>query len=260
MGRMTEARREVRLTTEQVAIVLRRAAEIEAEAEAGGLSDATAIDASAVEAAAEEVGLSLAAVRQAVAELQVGSLSAPSPVAGPAPGSPARRRGGPPSHVVSEQRMVAAAPATALAVLEGLLRDQMFTARRRGRGSTVFRPRDDMMAKLRRKLDFAGHIRLDGVAAVTTAATPVAGGTLVRVEAELLATRQSVMGGSAATGAATTLATGVGGALLHEPGLVLVAFPAGAAVAAGGMRVRGRRWDEQRRDVNDALTLLLDRI
>jgi hypothetical protein len=41
---------------------------------------------------------------------------------------------------------------------------------------------------------------------------------------------------------------------------VLVAFPAGAAVAAGGMRVRGRRWDEQRRDVNDALTLLLDRI
>jgi hypothetical protein len=263
---MTGARRDVRLTTEQVAIVLRRAAEIEAEVElveGDGPGSATSIDAAAVEAAAEEVGLSPAAVRQAVAELQVGSLTAPAaPAPGnrSAPGRALRRRGGVPSHLVGEQRVVASSPPTALAVLDGLLRQQMFTARRRGPDSAVFRPRDDWMAKVRRKLDVVGSIRLAGVAGITTVATPCAGGTLVRIEAEMLATRTSVMGGSAATGAAATLVSGVGGALLHEPMLVLAAFPAGAAIAAGGMRVRGRRWDEQRRDVNDALTLLLDRL
>lgn len=267
MGAMSEARRDsradarrdVRLTAEQVAAVLRRAAEIESEVEraGGGDGDPTSIDAASVEAAAEEVGLSPAAVRQAVAELQVGSL-APEPA--PPPRRPALRRSSAPSHLVAEQRVVATPPATALAVLDGLLGQQMFAARRRGPDSAVFRPRDDMVAKLRRSLDFAGHIRLDGVAGVTAVATPVEGGTLVRVEAEMQATRQSIVGGSAATGAATTLFTGVVGALVHEPGLVLVAFPAGAAVAAGGVRVRGRRWDQQRRDVHDALTLILDRV
>jgi hypothetical protein len=256
---MTEARRDVRLTTDQVAIVLRRAAEIEAEVELAGGAGAGAevIDAAAVEAAAEEVGLSAAAVRQAVAELQVGSLG-PTPAT--LPSAPARRRSSAPSHVVAEQRMVTAPPATALAVLDGLLRQQMFSARRRGPDSAVFRPRDDLVATLRRKLDMSGRIRLANVAGVTIVATPADGGTLVRVEAEMAASRTSVMGGSAAAGAATTLVMGVGGALFHEVGLVVAAFPAGAAMAAGGMRVRGRRWDEQRRDVNDDLTILLDRL
>jgi hypothetical protein len=263
---MSGGRRDVRLTTEQVATVLRRAAEIEAEVERaeGRNGPDEALDAAAVEAAAEEVGLSPAAVRQAVAELQVGTLIPPAGTrAGVtrAQGAlPSLRRTTAPSHVVSEQRIVAAAPATALAILDGQLSRQMFAARRRSPDSAVFRPRDDLLAKVRRALDVVGHLRLDGVAGITIAATPCADGTLVRVEAEMLATRSSIVGGSAATGAATTLVTGVGGALLHEPMFVLAAFPAGAAVAAGGIRVRGRRWDEQRRDVNDALTLLLDRI
>ena len=258
---MSEARRDVRLTSEQVAVVLRRAAEIEAEVEAGagGHPDATSIDAAAVEAAAEEVGLSPAAVRQAVAELQVGTLAPPPPPAPPRTGLPVRRKVAP-SHIVSEQKLVAAPPAAALAALEHMLYRQMFAARRRGPDGAVFRPRDDMVAKLRRKFDRVRQVRLDGVAGISTVATPVDGGTLVRVEAEMLATRQAVVGGSAAKGAAATIVTGVGGALLHEPMFVLAAFPAGAAVAAGGIRVRGRRWDEQRRDVTDALTLLLDQV
>lgn len=263
---MSAGRRDVRLTTEQVAAALRRAGEIEAEAQhaGGGGGHDDGLDAAAVEAAAEEAGLSPAAVRQAVAELQVGTLT--PPVGGRAAGAraqaglPSLRRASAPSHVVSEQRVVAAAPARALAILDGRLSRQMFAARRRGPDSAVFRPRDDLLAKVRRKLDVVGHIRLAGVAGVTVAAAPCAGGTLVRVEAEMLATRAAIVGNSAATGAATTIVTGVGGALLHEPMFVLAAFPAGAAVAAGGIRVRGRRWNEQRRDVNDALTLLLDRI
>jgi hypothetical protein len=261
MVAMSEARRDVRLTSEQVAVVLRRAAEIEALAEAAGAGphDATSIDAAAVEAAADEVGLSPAAVRQAVAELRVGTLAPPPPPAPPRGGLPVLRKVAP-SHIVSEQKVVAASPAQALATLDDLLCRQMFAARRRGPDGAVFRPRDDLMAKVRRKLDLVRQVRLDGVAGISTVATPVDGGTLVRLEAEMLATRQAIVGGSAAKGAAATIVTGVGGALLHEPMFVLAAFPAGAAVAAGGIRVRGRRWDEQRRDVNDALALLLDQV
>ena len=257
MGGVSDARRDVRLTTDEVALVLRRAAELEALAEgpAAGLDDR--YDADAVEAAATEVGLSPDAVRQAVAELRVGSLAQPP--------EPPRRRlaavtaaGSP---LVAEQRVVAVEPRTALAVLDGLMRQQLFEPRRREDGGrTTYRPRFDLAAKLRRKLDFTGSLKLDEVVSVTTTASPSGDGSLVRIEAQLATSRSTVVGGSAAAGAATTLVTGVGGALLAEPALVVLSFPAGAAIGAGALRVRGRRWDQVRRDVNDALTLLLDRV
>jgi hypothetical protein len=299
MGGVTDARRDVQLTADEVAMVLRRAAELEALAEGPGIHDER-YDARAVEEAATEVGLSQAAVRQAVAELRVGSLGDPhtdgigrrSPARGtpavpgdragiggagvPArartdgrlarragrpgrPGLPGRTRA-PASPIVAEQRAVAVPPDTALAVLDGVLRRQMFEARRRGADRTVYRPRTDMAAKLRRKLDFNGSLFLLDVVSVTTVATPTDEGALVRVEAELAVTRSAVVGSSAATGAAITLVGGLGGALLAEPAFVLAAVPAGAAVGAGALRVRGRRWDAARRDVNDALTVLLDRV
>jgi hypothetical protein len=289
MGGVTEARRDVQLTSDEVALVLRRAAELEALADGPGTVRDERYDARAVEEAATEVGLSTAAVRQAVAELRVGSLGGP-PTSGAGPGSPARgtpavpgtgvgaggvpamarangrlarratRTKAPASPVVADQRLVAAPPETALAVLDGLLRQQMFEVRRRGADRTVYRPRTDMVAKLRRKLDFNGSLFLADVVSMTTIATPTDDGALVRVEAELAVSRSAVVGSSAATGAAVTLVSGVGGALLAEPAFVLMAFPAGAAVGAGALRVRGRRWDAARRDVNDALTVLLDRV
>ena len=92
MGGVTEARRDVQLTSEEVVLVLRRAAELEALADGPGTVHDERYDARAVEEAASEVGLSTAAVRQAVAELRVGSLGGPHTTAA---GSPSPARGTP---------------------------------------------------------------------------------------------------------------------------------------------------------------------
>ena len=63
---MSEVRRSPRLTSDQVALVLRRAAELDAADAESGLADG--YEPAAVEEAAREVGLSPAAVRQAVAD------------------------------------------------------------------------------------------------------------------------------------------------------------------------------------------------
>src|SRR5690606_10059769 len=98
-GAVAETGRSPRLTPDEVALVLRRAAEIEAASD--GTVDDEGLDAAAVEEAAREAGLSPLAVRQAVAELQVGAL----------PVAPATRNGGlTASRFVSEQRLVDSAP------------------------------------------------------------------------------------------------------------------------------------------------------
>jgi hypothetical protein len=53
---------------------------------------------------------------------------------------------------------------------------------------------------------------------------------------------------------------GIGGALAAEPGLVIAAVPAGAAVGAGGLRIAGGRWRQRRNDVDEVLAALLDRL
>jgi len=261
------------LTSEEVAAVLRRAAELDADAEAagggrgrvggsrgggpggrsgGGYDDR--YDTDAVEAAAGEVGLSPAAVRQAVAELRVGALATTEAV-------PARRRrAAAVSPVVVEQRLVSPAPASALAGIEAQMRRQLFEVRRRSATDALYRPRVDLAAKVMRKLDFAGNIRLDGVGSIVVQVTPADGRTLVRVEATMAVSRSSVVAGSAGLGAAVALAAGFGGALLAEPAFVVAALPAGAAVTASGVRVRGRRWQAQRDEIAETLAGLLDRI
>lgn len=243
----------MRLTSDEVALVLRRAAEIEAAA--GEPVSADRYEPAAVEAAAGEVGLSPAAVRRAVAELRVGSLQA-EPTRSPR--HRGRRSRSP--DVLADQRAVAASSGKVLGALDRLLRAQLFEPGRRTAERAVFRPRDDLAAKLRRKLDFANTIKLEGISCVTVVVTPADEGTLVRVEAELATSRASVVAGSAGAGAGVTLVTGLGGALLAEPALVVGAVPAGAAIAAGGIRVRGQRWEQQRAQLAEALAALLDRL
>jgi hypothetical protein len=263
---VSETGRHLRLTSAEVALVLRRAAEIEAATD--DLAEVDRYDPGAVEAAAGEVGLSPAAVRQAVAELRVGSL-ADSAIGARRRGvrrapSPGRvRRGEPagkPSDVVVDQRVVRAKPAEILDDIGRALRPHLFAPGRRTEDWAVFRPRNDLGAKLQRRLDFGRAIRFDGVSCVTAIATPTDGGALLRVEAELATTRASVVAGSAAAGGAVALLTGFGGALAHEPGLVIASVPMGTAIAAGGMRVRGQRWERQRAEHAEALATLVDRL
>ncbi|HEX6568713.1 MAG TPA: hypothetical protein VF015_06095, partial [Acidimicrobiales bacterium] len=84
--------------------------------------------------------------------------------------------------------------------------------------------------------------------------------TLVRVEAELTSSRANAVAGGAAAGTAVTLTTGLAGALMAEPGLVIASLPAGAVVGASGIRVAEARWRKRRDDVAEVLASLLDQL
>ncbi|MFP3901264.1 MAG: hypothetical protein ACLFXM_10440 [Acidimicrobiia bacterium] len=244
---MTGTQRPARLTSDEVAAVLRRASEIDAER--GRPDEGGRIDARAVEEAAGEVGLSPVAVRQAIAELRAGALPEPSAHRG------ARLAA---SRVVTEQRLVARPVDEAHATIERFLRTQMLDLRRRSGDRAVYRPRSDLVASLRRGLDFAGTIKLDGIRTVSVVVTPADDRlTLVRIDAELTSGRAGIVGGASAAGATVALLTGGAGAALGEPALVAAAVPAGAGVGAGGLWIAGTRWQRRRRDVADVLAHLL---
>jgi hypothetical protein len=57
-----------------------------------------------------------------------------------------------------------------------------------------------------------------------------------------------------------TVLTGLTGALLAEPGLLIAALPAGAVVGGSGLRVAGGRWQRHHDDVAEVLAGLLDRL
>jgi hypothetical protein len=253
---VADTRRRLTLTPDEVARVLHRASEIEADADGPGEGDR--YDAEAVEQAAVEVGLSPAAVRQAVAELRIGALPAE---AGPvAPAKRVSHSRVATSRFVTQQRLVERHPEAVHDAVDRFLRSQMLELRRRSGDRSLFRPRRDLVASLRRGLDFAGAIKLDGIRTVSLLVTPADERTLVRLEAELTSSRANVVAGSAGTGAGVALLMGVSGALAGSTELVIAAVPAGAAVGAGGLRVAGGRWRQRRDDVDEVLGALLDRL
>jgi hypothetical protein len=140
------------------------------------------------------------------------------------------------------------------------MRTQMFDLRRRSGDRSLYRPRDDMVASLRRKLDFAGAIKLDRLHLVDVVVTPVDDQTLVRVEAELTSSRGNVIAGGAAAGTGVAVGMGLLGALLPEVGLVIAALPAGVMIGAGSIRVGESRWRRHRDDVAEVLASVLDRL
>jgi hypothetical protein len=198
------------------------------------------------------VGLSPAAVRQAVAELRVGAL--PAPGADRKPARVARSR------LVCQQRLVEITPMSAHATIERFMRTQMFELRRHAGDRAIYRARSDLVASLRRGLDFGGAIKLDGLRTVTVDATPADERTLVRVEAELAISRANAVAGGAALGTGTALFTGLIGAVFAEPALVVGALPAGMLVGGGSVRLAESRWRKRRDDVAEVLDSLLDRL
>ncbi len=264
-GGVSDTRRPPRLSGEEVAIVLRRAVELEALTDQVDGGGPEGYDPAALEEAAQEVGISPATVRQAVAELRAGVLPVPAPTDRK---GVARRRTPPDgmlvpvagSRMVAQQRLVDPPPAEVDAVLDRFMRTQMFELRRRAGDRAVYRPRRDLVANLRRRLDFAGAIRLDHLATVTTVVVAAEEHTLVRVEAELVASRANAVAGGAAAGSAVALGMGLLGAMTAEAGLVIAALPAGAVVGGSSIRIAESRWRRRRDDVAEALAGLLDRL
>lgn len=238
-----------RLRDDEIARVLRRAAELDAATPAAVAGADDGLPVAAVEAAAAEVGLSPAAVRLAVAELRAGALDA-DPVAGTSPG------------VVVCARVVPGTCAACLDAVGHYLAGQALV-RARDRGlEQVWRPREDWMAALQRRFDWAAAIRLRSVEEVVVRAVEVEGGTLVRVVARLegqVAAAPGIAGGVGATVGAGGL--GFLGLLLADPALVGAAAGVAAGGAAGGTagwRIGRRMRTSERHRVAEALDGALD--
>jgi hypothetical protein len=235
MGAVDKRRSPSRLTSEEVALVMRRAAELDGQAEQ---PDDDGIDAAAVEAAAREVGLPAPLVRQALAELHAGTLDRGSRWG----------RGGRAARQAVEARVVTTPPETVHVTMEQFLRRQTFDLRRRQGSQAVFRQRFDLAAKLRRVLDLKGSIQLAGVRTITLTVSPSGDQRhLVRLEGDLTSLPSRSRAVAVAAGCGTFVAVAVLGALLFDGALAIFGASLAAGVLAGrwlGRRLLRRRNEE----------------
>ena len=223
--------------------MLRRASELDVDRVTSGAAEGLPV--SAVEAAAAEVGLSPAAVRQAVAELRTGGLD---------------DDGWP----VVCARVVPGTCASAIEAVGRWLQGQaMVRARDRGT-EQVWRPREDVFAGLQRRFDFTASIRLKAVEEVVVRGIEVEGGTLVRLSVRLQGqVARAPQLGAGAGAAAGGLAAGVLGLLNVDPaliGAVVAGVPVAAAGGTVGWRLGRNALARQRAKVADAIDGLLDEL
>lgn len=259
---MVSERHPDRLSSDEVALVLRRAADLEAHTDGRPVDDG--FDTAAVEEAAREVGLSPTAVRQALAELHTGELSTEK----------RRRPARVSASIVQLARLVPCPPDVVHRTADDFLKRQTFELRRRNGPTTLYRQRKDLSASLRRGLNFQGAIKLEGVRALTMTVTPVSGGSegdsagggdrggqvrsMVRLVAELQG-RAAMNTLANVTGLGTAVMIGVPGLIFISPaGAAIVALSTGAGVTASGLAVGNSWWRRRRANVNEVLDGLLD--
>ena len=210
--------------------MLQRAAELDTPS----LEQHDGLDEGVLRAAARDVGLSDAAVDQAVREWQAGALA-------PLPEVAQDARLALPGFVFVTGRVELPAEETARR-LEGWLRDQWFEHRRRRGPETEWAPRRGPLAAARRAADLDHRLRLGTVGRLRVCVTPAGEGSRVRLVADLRETRGSLLSGMVAAPAAVT-AAGLGAAAVLPAGTdvteLLLALPAAAGV--GGLGWLGAR-------------------
>ena len=228
------------LTEDQVALVLRRAAELDTTT---AIVD-EGLPVAAVEAAAAEVGLPPEAVRQAVAELRAGMLDDRLPELGP--------------DVIVVARVVPCDVEHALAATGVFLGTQAIHRVRDRADQQVWRRRDDFLAKTFRFVDLTGRIRLGSVEQVEVRAVPVEGGTLLRLTARLtwparFAPRLAATAGAIAGVAGTGVALAIG-----DVGAAAIVAGTGTVAGSGGWALARIAVQRERRRVTEALEGFLD--
>jgi hypothetical protein len=236
---------EDRLSQDEVAMVLRRAAQLDGEA---ATPPDDLLPVAAIEAAAAEVGLAPAAVRQAVAELRAGVLGGPA-------GAPAD------PHRVVEAAVVPLDLEAASAAVGRWLAAQTFQRHRGRDGVEVWRIREDWVAGVQRKFDWSASVRLKWVREVVVRVVAVEGGTLVRLEAALATTSQQAPTIGTAAGATSGLVVGGAGIATFGGTVALgVGAVAVGAGSVGGWWVGRSARRLSRHRVADELSAELDRI
>lgn len=239
------------LSQDQIALVLRRAAELDRELGSGcpnGLDDA------AVEQAAVEAGISSPAVRRALAEWRAGVLAE----------EPNRsRRGilGPPALTVCRTL-----PGPVVMVEEQLhrfLREELFDLRRDMGARTTWVRRRSLEATARRAVDRAVNHRLilrDVNHVELSIVEQDDEWVLVRMNVDVLALRHAQ---GTVAGSATAVGSGVTAFTAALNGLhpaVLVVGAAGAGVMGAGLWVGSSRYRKRVEELESGLGGVLDRI
>ncbi len=218
------------LTPEDAAAVLRRAAELDTPS----LEQHDGLDESVLRAAAREVGLSDAAVDQAVREWRAGALA-------PLPEIAQDSRLALPGFVFVTGP-VDLPPAEAARRLHAWLREQWFEHRRARGPEAEWAPRRGALASARRAADLDHRLRLRAVGRLRVCVVPAGEGSRVRLVADLRETRGSLLTGMVAAPSAVT-AVGLGAAAVLPAGTavleLLLAVPAAAGV--GGLGWLGAR-------------------
>ena len=243
-----------RLSDEETALVLRRAAELDhgLPAPSGGLDPAT------LEEVAVEAGLSRQSVRQALAELRVGALEPGRP--DQAAKVPARL--GPAKVVVRRHLPVPAGEAEAC--VREFLERQLFQVRRDVGGRSLWTPREDLKASVQRSVD--SHVQrklvLGDVCEVHLAVVGEHGSeparSLVNVELDVREVRRA-HGAWVATGGVT----GAGAVLLSAAlaglaPITLITVPVAAGAVVAGHRLGSGLYRRRVRDLQTAVHGLLD--
>jgi hypothetical protein len=248
------------LSADEVAAILRRAAELEDEREAANGQIPDKIELAAVEQAAGEVGISADAVRRAYAELQVGGIP-PEPT-NPSRWAPSELFG---NDLVAEQRVVRLTIDQARDRIGRLLRGQTFELRRSSENASLWRRRNDMSASMRRSFDFSKKIKLTSARAITVNLTEVTDrdgrpATLVRLVADIgqIRTGTTVATVGAPTGVAA-VAGGVG-ALVGEPTVVFAAIASWLPITAGAVGLGRALYRKECVKVNEVLGMYLDQL
>lgn len=250
------------LTQDELAAVLRRAAELDSGADLAVPDDDGAgegrLDPAAVEAAALEVGLSRASVRRAMGEVLATSVSVP--VEAEESALLPRR------HLVVS-REIAVEAATADEAVSRFLGRQLFEQRRIYPDGATWSPRRGWSADLRRTVDWTGRFTLEAVREVDVRVVELATpddpeGPLVDIRLTLdltpLRTTHAVYLGGGAVGATGVLA-GAGLVVGVEP-LALVSLPAAAGAVYGGHVLGRRRVRSETEAVHTAVAGMLDRL
>ena len=242
-----------RLDDEQIALVIRRATELDDQSLAGQAG----LDLALLEEAAVEAGLSRESVRRAVAELRAGALGIDS-------GPPPKRAGlGPTS--LAGARCVPGPFAAGDDILRRFLAKEQFHLRRDLGTSSSWARRQDVGARVRIQYDKSIHRRLllrdvEHVELAVVEEPGDRGMVMVKLAVDVKPLRRAhrvAVGRGAGAGA---FAAGVGAGLLGMPEAIVVVPAAAASGLAMGHRVGARRYRTSIDDLETALEGYLDTV
>ena len=230
--------------------VLRRAAELSARAVPDA---ANGYDRRSLTEAASEVGIEPRAVELALAEHDAGILHAESD-----------RSGLLGSSRVVETRVVATDVEAVRSQVRQWLRSQLLHRDERNGSAEVWRPREDLGAKVRRRVDarVSKRIRLGELDALeVSAAAAGEDATVVRLEAVFDDMRRGLRTGVVVVPAAVTPVLGLGAAVLTgEIAFALGAVPVAGALGALGTYAGRRSLADQREQARRSLRSFLARL